>query len=62
MKSWRFPSRCPTRKRQRKRPVRAMAYFFAMEDFKIPEELIAWGISRFLKNTPPQSGRQAEPF
>jgi hypothetical protein len=41
MKSWRFPSRWPTKNRQRKRPVKAMAYFFAMEDFKIPEELIA---------------------
>ena len=34
--SWRFPTRCPTRKRQRKRPVRAITYFFERDDLSNP--------------------------
>jgi hypothetical protein len=49
MNSCRLPSKCPTRKEQRKRPVRAMAYFFAREDFKIPEELMSWRLELLQK-------------
>ena len=43
--NWRFPNKCPIRKVIRKRPVRAIQYFFASEDVNIPDLLIV-----FLKN------------
>jgi len=32
--SCKLPNKCPTRNRQRNKPVKAIQYFFAMEDFK----------------------------
>lgn len=40
--SCKFPNKWPTKKRQRKRPVRAMAYFLDKEDFRIPVFLIVF--------------------
>jgi hypothetical protein len=32
--SCKLPSKCPTRNRQRNKPVKAIQYFLAMDDFK----------------------------
>jgi hypothetical protein len=32
--SCKLPNKCPTRNRQRNKPVKAIQYFLAMEDFK----------------------------
>jgi hypothetical protein len=33
-KSWRFPAKCPAKKRHKNNPVKAIQYFFAIDDFK----------------------------
>jgi hypothetical protein len=38
--NWRFPNKCPTRKRHRNKPVKAIHHFFAIEDFRIADLLI----------------------
>jgi hypothetical protein len=43
LKSWRFPTTCTIRKRQRNRPESAMRYFLPRDDLNNPAETVAIG-------------------